>query len=130
MENDLQVKYDSICYITFKNIAHLTKNVDRIVLKHFDWHNGEHKFVLSIINACYGLLDNKDVAIDAGPMTRSIIAKSYPNFGKIKKVTKADEIFVDVPELLDKMRDYACDLCGDLFSFWDIYDEYYSGTDR
>lgn len=127
MEDVLQVKYDSICYITFKNIHFLTDGANRIVLKNFDWQNKEHKFVVAIINACYGLLDNRKVAIDVSPLTRGAIARKYPAFGRVGKPRKDETKFVDVPDLLEKMRRYANESCGVEFS--DIYDAYYSGKE-
>ena len=129
MENDLQVKYDSICYITFKNIAHLTDGANRIVLRNFDWHNNEHKFVIAIVNACYGLLDNRKVAVDEGPLARGSIARKFPAFGRVGKPRKDEDKFVDVPEMLEFMRGYANELCGIVFTFGNIYDAYYSGKE-
>jgi hypothetical protein len=129
MENDLLVKYDSICYTTFLNIQYLTKDAKQIVLKNFDWNNKEHKFVVHIINACYDILGAKEVAVDVGPFTRGTIGRHCRVFGKVKKVQKNIEHFVDVPELLEFMRGYACELCGTEFTFGDIYDEYYSGKE-
>lgn len=130
MENDLQVKYDSLCYTTFINVRHLTKDATRIALKNVDWSNKEHKFVLHIINACHGLLDNKEVAMELGPLTRSTIAHECGGLGKIRKINKVDTIFVDVPDLLEFMRGAACKLCGVEFTFGNIYDAYYSGKDE
>ena len=129
MENDLQVKYDSLCSTTFLNIRHLTKDADRIVLKGVDWKNLEHRFVVHIVNACYNILGTRDVAIDAGPLTRSTIAHECRSFGKVRKIKKDETIFVDVPELLEFMRGTACELCGTEFTFGDIYNEYYSGKE-
>ena len=46
MENDLQVKYDSLCYATYLNVQEKTKGAEDIVLKNFHYDNKEHKFVL------------------------------------------------------------------------------------
>lgn len=130
MEKDLQVKYDSLCYITFLNIARLTKNADRIVLKNVDWKNMEHKFVVHVINSCYNILGDRDVVMDAGPLTRRAISRECRAFGKIRKVKPDEEKFVNVEELLEFMRGYACELCGVNFTFGDIYNAYYSGKDN
>lgn len=129
MENDLQVKYDSLCYTTFLNIRHLTKNADRIALKGVDWKNLEHRFVVHIVNACYNILGTRDVVMDAGPLTRNTIARECRSFGKIRKIREDDIKIVDVPELLEFMRGTACELCGTEFTFGDIYNEYYSGKE-
>jgi hypothetical protein len=130
MENDLQVKYDSLCYATFLNIKHLTADAKRIVLKNVDWNNEEHKFVIHIINACYNILGEKEVAIDVGPFTRSTIAHECRALGKIRKPQPDEDKFVDVPELLEFMRGAANELCGIVFTFGDIYDAYYSGKEN
>ena len=44
MENDLFVKYDSLCYTTFLNIRHLTADANRIVLKNVDWNKFDQKW--------------------------------------------------------------------------------------
>jgi hypothetical protein len=129
MENDLQVNYDALCYIAFKNIHFLTDGANRIVLRNFDWNNTEHKFVVAIISACYSLLDNRKIAIDVGPLTRGAIARRFPAFGRIGKPREDETKFVDVPELLEKMRGYANELCGEQFIFGDIYNAYYSGKE-
>lgn len=130
MENDIQVKYDSICYITFLNIKHLTEGATRIVLKNIDWKNLEHKFVVHIVNACYGILGEKEVAIEAGPFTRGTISRECRALGKIRKVRPEEEKFVDVVDLLEFMRGYACELCGEDFTFGEIYNKYYSGKEE
>jgi hypothetical protein len=130
MENDLQVKYDSLCYTTFLNIRHLTKDADRIALKGVDWKNLEHRFVVHIVNACYNILGARDVVMDAGPLTRSTIARACRSFGKVRKIREDDTVFVDVPELLEFMRGAACELCGTEFTFGNIYNEYYSGKEE
>ena len=129
MENDLQVKYDSLCYAAFLNIKHLTKDAKRIVLKNVDWNNFEHKFIIHIVHACIDILGNREVAIDVGPMTRNTIRRACPALGRIRKVQKEENIFVNVPDVLEYMRGPACELCGIEFTFGDIYDAYYSGKD-
>ena len=126
MENDLRVKYDSICYKTFLNVRYLTEGADCIVLKNFDYNDDEHQFVLAVVVACSSILGNRDLAIDINLFQRKLIAKKYPTIGKIKKVTDKENKVVDVPELLDFMRPSAMELCGEYFTFDDIYNEYYA----
>lgn len=129
MENDLHVIYDSFCYATFANIRHLTKDSKRIVLKNFDWEDEDHKFIIAVINACYGLFEGKEVAIDANPLVRKAIAKQFESIGKVKKAQRSDTTFVDVEELLEFMYPTAIELCGLVFTFSDIYKEYYAGKE-
>jgi hypothetical protein len=126
MENDLRVKYDSICYKTFLNVRYLTEGADCIVLKNFDYNDNEHQFVLAVVVACSSILGNRDLAIDINLFQRKLIAKKYPAIGKIKKVTGKENKVVDVPDLLDFMRPSATELCGEYFTFEDIYNEYYA----
>ena len=130
MENDIRVKYDSICYKTFLNVRHLTEGADCIVLKNFDYGNQEHQFILAVTVACSSILGNRNLVIDTNVFYRKLIAKRYPTIGKIGKVTGKEKMVVDVPELLDFMRPSAVELCGECFTFGDIYKEYYSGKEN
>lgn len=130
MEEDVRIKYDSICYKTFLNVRHLTEGADCIVLKNFDYNDDEHQFVLAVVVACSGILGNRDLAIDTNVFHRKLIAKRYPTIGKIRKVTGKEKKVVDVPDLLDFMRPSAMELCGEWFTFDDIYKEYYSGKEN
>lgn len=127
---DLRLEYDSLCYATMINVKTLTSGANRIVLKNVEWSNLEHKFVIHVINACYNILGSRDVAIDVGPLTRGTIARECCSFGKVRKVQKDEPIFVNVPEMLEFMRGHACQICGDDFTFGDIYKEYYSGKEE
>lgn len=130
MEEDVKVKYDSICYKTFLNVRYLTEGADCIVLKNFDYSNQEHQFVLAVIIACSSILGNRGLAIDTNVFYRKLIAKRYPTIGKIEKVTGKEEKAVNVPDLLDFMRPSAIELCGESFTFGDIYKEYYNRKDN
>ena len=130
MENDLQVNYDALCYATFLNIKHLTDGADYIIFKNVDWNNKEHKFVIHIANACYSILGERDIAVDANTIARHSISRECRSFSKVRKMNNKAEKYVDIPELLEYMRGTACDVCGEDFTFGDIYDEYYSGKDR
>lgn len=125
MENDIFVKYDSLCYATLVNIKTKTTDASRIVLRNFNWKDDEHKFVVAIINACYGVLGERTVAIETGPMTRGTIARKFSSLGKIRKPRPDEDKFVDVAEMLEFMRPSAVSLCGEDFSFANIYKAYY-----
>lgn len=130
MENDLHVIYDSLCYATFANIRHLTKDSKRIVLRNFNWRDEDHKFIIAVINACYSLLEEKEVAIDDNALVRKAIEKQFKSIGKIRRAKKSDNVFVDVEELLEYMYPTAIELCGLVFTFSDIYKEYYAGKEE
>lgn len=126
MENDIRVKYDSLCYATMLNLRTLTSGADRIVLRNFDAKNKEHLFVVAVAMACWGILGERPIAADCGFFARWKLSRRYKDVSKIYSAKKEEAIFVDVEELLDYMRGTACELCGDDFRFGDIYDAYYN----
>jgi hypothetical protein len=122
---DLQVKYDSICYCIFNGLRNLSHGADCINLKNFDGRDEEHLLVIAIAAACAGVLGDKPIAID-GPMgiRRRLAAKYKKSITIIKN--KGGDNQIDVPEFLDGLREYAMGLCGEWFYFGDIYDAYYN----
>lgn len=130
MENDIRVQYDSLCYATFLNIKYLTSGVDYIYLKNFDYNNDEHHFVLAVANACFNILGEKELLVDVGMFQMRALRKKYSCFNVIRKPKGEPEKYVDVPELLEYMRGAASNLCGPVFTFGDIYNEYYAGKDK
>ena len=130
MENDIQVKYDSLCYATFMNVKHKTQDAKRIVFRNFNGKNKEHMFVLAVTFACIGLLGERDVAVDGDALTRLHLNRVYKKVGGVAAAKKSENIFVDMPEMLEFMRPHAQELCGEEFSFADIYNEYYSGKEQ
>ena len=128
MDNDIRVQYDAICYATFLNIKTLIGKAERIAFRNFQYGNKEHQFILAVTMACWNILGEKQVAIDDNIFARITLNKKYKNLGGIKKTTK-DELSIDVDEILEYMRGAACEICGDQFTFGDIYDAYYSGKE-
>jgi hypothetical protein len=125
MEHDLHTKYDSLCYATFLNIKYLTSGANYIYLKNFDYYNDEHHFVLAVANACFNILGEKELLVDVSFFQMKALKKKYSCFNVIRKPKGEPEKYVDVPDLLEYMRGAACDLCGPVFTFGDIYHEYY-----
>ena len=119
---DLQTKYDSLCYATFLNIKHLAKDSARLNFQNVVRTNEEHLFVLAIANACRGVLEDREIGVDCGFGDRLKLSKilNCP----IKKINKNEEI-IFINELLDYMRPTAKELCGEDFSFGDIYHAFY-----
>jgi hypothetical protein len=121
---DLQVKYDSICYYMFNGLQNLSHGADCINLKNFDGKNEEHLLVVAVAAACAGILGDRNLAID-GPMgIRRRLAAKYKKSITIVK-NKGEDAQIDVPEFLEGLRGYACELCGNEFKFSDIYHAYY-----
>ena len=127
---DLRLEYDSLCYATMLNVKTLTSGADRMVFRNFDYQNKEHLFVMSVTIACWNILGEKEIAIDGNIFARIALNKKYHKTYKIEKAKKDETVFVDVPEMLEFMRGHACKLCGDTFTFGDIYDAYYSGKEE
>ena len=127
---DLRLEYDSLCYATMINIKTLTSGADRIVFRNFDYQNKEHLFVMAVTMACWNILGEREVAIDGNIFARIALNKRYHSTCPIEKAKKEEQKFVDVPEMLEFMRGHACQTCGDMFTFGDIYDAYYSGKEE
>lgn len=129
MKEELRLEYDSLCYATMVNIHTKSLGADRIVLRNFHYDNKEHQFVLAVTMACWNILGEKEIAIDDNMFARKMLNKKYKNICKIGKATEEETKYVDVEELLEFMRPHAIEICGDGFTFGDIYDAYYSGKD-
>jgi hypothetical protein len=130
MQDNLQLQYDSICYHTFHKVRIASKGASRICFSGFDAKNKEHMFVIAVTVACLGLLDSKDIAIDAGFITRARLNKKYKKVCRFKKINKKDLICIDIDGLLEDLRGLACEICGENFRFGDIYDAYYAEETR
>lgn len=126
---DLQLQYDSICYCIFNGLRNLSHGADCINLKNFDHRNEGHLLVVAVAAACAGVLGDKDLAIDGPMIARRRLATKYKKSITIVK-NEGEGEQIDVPEFLEGLRDYACELCGTEFRFGDIYDEYYSGKEE
>ena len=129
MENDLYLKYDSLCYAVYLNVQTKTKGAEDIVLKNFHYNNKEHKFVLAVIMACRSILGDRKVVVDDNLWARMRMAHRYHSAMYVVKNDVDDQPYVDVEDMLEFMRGSAYELCGPEFTFGDIYDAYYSGKE-
>lgn len=128
MENSIEVKYDSICAVTLRDIMRVTSNTNKISLKNFNADNDEHMFVLGLIMSCYGVLGSKNIEVDCSFSMRRKLNKKYgKHYPKFNKTDKKNTDTIDVVELLNKIKPYAVQLCGHTFLFSDIYKAYYEG---
>jgi hypothetical protein len=121
---DLQLQYDAICYCIFNGLRNLSHGANSINLKNFDGKNEEHLLVVAVAAACAGILGDRNLAIDGPLGIRRRLAAKYKKSIIIVK-NKGEEAQIDVPEFLEGLRGYACELCGNEFRFGDIYREYY-----
>lgn len=125
MAIDLHINYDSVCYHMFNGIRNLSAGASRICYSSFDPKNEEHLFVLALTVACTGALGDRDIAID-GPMgARARLRAKYRKTVNIHKLSKKDDIVINIEELIEGLRGYACSVCGEDFRFGDIYRAYY-----
>jgi hypothetical protein len=125
MTNELQIKYDQLCYATLANVKHLTGEADRVSFKNFDAQNEEHLCVLCVTIACLGILNREEIAIDCGRRARKKLRKKYQASCDICKLDEEDENVIDICDMLNYMRGPAKELCGEDFTFGDIYKEFY-----
>jgi hypothetical protein len=107
------------------NVKTKTDGAKRIVFRNFNYNNKEHLFVMAVTMACWSILGEKEIAIDCGVIARAKLSKKYKSICSIKKALNNEQVYVDVPEMLEFMRKTACDLCGEEFNFGKIYDAYY-----
>ena len=130
MTDDIRVKYDALCYAIFSNVATKSKDFLDISFKGFDAKNEEHLCVLAVTAACIGILQNKSINLDCGWISLLKLKHKYRKTCDIFKLDKDDTEVVDIKEMLDFMRESARELCGEDFTFADIYREYYKGDKR
>ena len=122
MTDDIRLKYDALCYAIMLNVRTLSKDTDTICFKGFNPKNEEHLCVLAVTMACSGILGERDVRLDCGLFARIALAHKYRKVCAIGKLTKNDDIVIDICDMIEFMRP-ACK--G--FTFADIYNEYYKG---
>lgn len=121
---DLQMEYDALCYHIFTGLQNLSHGANSINLKNFDGKDEEHLLVVAVAAACVSILGDRNLAIDGPLGIRRRLAAKYKKSITIVK-NKGDGAQIDVPEFLEGLRGYACELCGSDFRFGDIYHEYY-----
>lgn len=125
MAMDLHINYDSICYHMFNGIKNLSAGASRICYSGFDHKNEEHLFILALTVACSGVLGDRDIAIDGSAWARMRLHAKYRKAVNIYKLSKKDDIVINIEELIEGLRGYACSVCGEDFRFGDIYHAFY-----
>jgi hypothetical protein len=120
--------YNEICQAAMVKLITRTKGInDKVIpLKNFDRKDPEHLFMLSIAKAVSSVL-SVPVSVDASEWHRRILNSKIKlkEAHLIKYQKEYDEYAADVNEVLDSIRDWAEELCGDTFLFGDIYHEFY-----
>ena len=120
--------YDKLCGITLTNLFTLSKNNETISFINLDIKNKEHLYVLAVGIALADVV-NKSVSIFAPKRT---IRKLNKQFGRKTKETKIisppkkDIKYAISPQkIVDDLRDEGKRLCGEDFTFVDIFNEFY-----
>lgn len=129
---ELERKYNQICEAALIKIYVKTQDLvdteDGVVpLKNFDFKNGEHRFVLAVARALGGIKGTQ-VAVDTNFIrlwweNRKI---KVENSKLLKYKKEYNEYAVDPEEILTELRSWAEELCGEEFTFDDIYYEFYA----
>jgi hypothetical protein len=118
------MEYDALCYHIFAGLQNLSHGANSINLKNFDGKDEEHLLVVAVAAACVSILGDRNLAIDGPIGIRRRLAAKYKKSVTIVK-NKGEDAQIDVPEFLEGLRGYACELCGPEFRFGDIYHAYY-----
>lgn len=129
---ELEHKYNQICEAALIKIYVKTQDLvdteDGVVpLKSFDFRNNEHRFVLAVARALGGIRGIQ-VAVDTNFIrlwweNRKI---KVENSKLLKYKKEYDEHAADPEEILTELRPWAEELCGEGFTFDDIYYEFYA----
>lgn len=124
MDDKKQMNYDTLCYIIFIKIRGITKHSKYIGFYNIDPTNEEHLLVLAVANACRGILGERDFAVDCNFLERNYLSKMF-GVPFHKQKGNHDDV-VNVGKLIEGLRNYAKEKCGEDFTFADIYHEYYT----
>ncbi len=130
--DELEDRYNKICEAAIIKIYTKTQDlVDAengiVPLKNFDFRNDEHKFVLSAARALGGIR-GVQVAVDTNFVrlwweNRKITVEG----SKLLKYKKEYSPYAIEPDaLLEVLRPWAEEMCGEDFTFADIYYEFYA----
>lgn len=119
--------YNKVCAMTFSQIYMLSKDSEVIAFKNVDLNNHEHLYVLHVAIGLGGAI-NKGVVVEG---SKFFIARLNRKMGlkkeyKIKPFNKSNPPLGMIPEKLNnELRKTAKELCGPLFTFGEIYREFY-----
>lgn len=127
---DMELKYDSICYHIFVNLMLSSKNAKVIAFKNFNYKNDEHKLLVAVASACNGLLGDKDIAVDGTISGRVNLRKRYNKVATIKRTTKEHKDAINAIMLLEKLHRIATEQEGGDFDFGEIYHAYYGRKEQ
>jgi hypothetical protein len=130
--SEMEKKYNDICGKAFVNIFSLSKETECILFNGLDLKNKEHLFLLHVALGV-GSIVEKQVCLDKSRFTVKRLNRRLHIKDKGFKIISFKDTMenrgINPNEMLEFMRGHACHICGDDFTFGDIYKEYYSGKE-
>ena len=127
---DLLRNYDIICAAAFSTMLGVSKNSDTVAIGHFDPKDEEHLFVLGVAKGLGGVT-HRPVCVDVNRFQLWKLNHGLDKDCRIQRMDGKEAIYSINPDLLlSGMRAKAEELCGENFSFADIYNEYYNRKKR
>lgn len=117
--------YDEICGAAFVNLFTLSKDSETIAFRFFDPKDEEHLFLLGVAKGLAGSLGKK-VSLDVNKFQLWKLNRGIDKDCRMISLNKAEENGAIHPDMvLDFMRAKAVEVCGEDFTFADIYQQYY-----
>lgn len=127
--SEIEKKYNDICGKAFVNIFSLSKETECILFNRLDLKNKEHLFLLHVALGVSSVVE-KQVCLDKSRFaTKRLNRKLHIKDKGFKIISFKDTMEnrgINPNEILEFMRPYAKQLCGEEFTFADIYDEFYN----
>ena len=122
---DLLRNYDIICAAAFSTMLEVSKNSDTVAIGYFDPKDEEHLFVLGVAKGLGGAT-RRPVCIDVNRFQLWKLNRGLDKDCRMRRMNGKEAIYSINPNILLKgIRAKAKELCGEGFSFADIYNEYY-----
>lgn len=124
---ELQTKlkiYDEICGAMFVNLYTRAKDWEAIDLAGFDPKNEEHLFVLGVARGLGGAFSKK-VRVDVSRWQLWKLNRGLDKDCRIERFDSQEGIAIDVPGILNFMREQAVKATNDRLVFRSIYHEFY-----
>ena len=125
--SEREKKYNDLCGITMTNIYTLTKKCDTIPFHQVDINNPEHLYVLSVGISLAGAIEKKvSVAGSRFFVWRLNRKLGLKKDARIVRMSNHDVAYAVKPQMLvDDLKPIAKEMCNVLFTFGDIYHEFY-----
>jgi hypothetical protein len=116
--------YDEICGAMFVNLYTRSKDWETIDLASFDPKNEEHLFVLGVARGLGGAFSKK-VRIDVSRWQLWKLNRGIDKDCRIERFNNQEGVAIDVPSILDFMREQAVKATNNIAVFRSIDHEFY-----